>query len=538
VDGEQWAEAQEQFGYAVAVDPLNLDAVRGMAQADVAMGAVPVQSQYVSWGLAFYPHDDGMRQLAAGAPDESSSLALARALTVVGRYEEAVPYYEAACHHASEDGEYRSAVELLLTEALWNIGRMGSAWPLAEELADKRPMWIRPKLILADILLEQRDDARGVALLHEAGGLDPSLLAAQELLGRHDRYDSFLSRTLEVQGPPGEVISGAPIVLRYLLRAEPLPPPATAQTRQEGPSLAVSQVPQSLQKAKGDSVTGERVAEFCEIALPAEMDTEQGQGLGDGCPEVASVRLILSSRSRLTALFGEEGYRELDGRLSALCEAAARSTGAEGIKIYVDDDSCLAEFGLSAVDPSDAEQIVDLIREIEARLGLESRQVLSLLIVGGDAIIPFHRVANPADDEDPEVLTDWPYAARADNSLLSKFSVGRLPDPGDGQLDTLLALVDRTIAHHEINSSRESVSSSAWLSPIRRFFGALQSGHASVGYSAEIWAEASRSVFEVIGDPRKLQLSPPSTDYDFLSAYERVPTLAYFNLHGFRGSPY
>ncbi|HUV74940.1 MAG TPA: C25 family cysteine peptidase, partial [Anaerolineae bacterium] len=60
----------------------------------------------------------------------------------------------------------------------------------------------------------------------------------------------------------------------------------------------------------------------------------------------------------------------------------------------------------------------------------------------------------------------------------------------------------------------------------------------SIGYSAEIWAEASRSVFEIIGDSSKLQVSPPLTDYDFLSTYEQFPTLGYFNLHGFRGSPY
>jgi tetratricopeptide (TPR) repeat protein len=534
---ERWAEAQEQFQCVVAIDPLNLNGVRGMAQADVAMGAAPEESEYVHWGQAFYPDDDSIRQLAASALDERSPLALARALAVAGRYEEAVPYYEATSDQADEGGDSSSAVQVLLAEALWSIGRTGSAWPLAEELARERPTWIRPKLILADILLEQRDDARGVALLHEAASLDPSLVAAQELLGPRNRYDAFLSQTLEVQGPPEGVISDAPVVLRYLLSGEPLPPVA-AQARQEGPSAVVSEVPHSLQKAKGESVTGDREAEVCEIAVPADMDAEQDQSTEDGCPEVASVRLILSSRSRLAALFGEDGYRKLDGSLSALCEAVARSTGAEAVKIYVDDDACLGEFRLHGVDASDPERIADLIREIESRLALESRQVLSLLIVGGDAVIPFHRVANPADDEDPEVLTDWPYAARADNSLLSRFSVGRLPDPGDGELDTLLALVDRAIAHHESSASQANVSSSVWRSPIRRFFSALRSGHASVGYSAEIWAEASRSVFEVIGDPRKLQLSPPSTDYDFLSAYEQVPTLAYFNLHGFGGSPY
>jgi len=45
-------------------------------------------------------------------------------------------------------------------------------------------------------------------------------------------------------------------------------------------------------------------------------------------------------------------------------------------------------------------------------------------------------------------------------------------------------------------------------------------------------------VFEVIGDSDRLHVSPPLTDYDFLSTYEEIPSLGYFNLHGFRGSPY
>jgi tetratricopeptide (TPR) repeat protein len=536
LDREQWTEAREQFGYALNVDPLNLAALRGMAEADVALGVTPEQSHYVRRGLQLYPYDKGLRQFAAGALDDCSALALARMLTIAGRREEAVPYYESACSQAAEDGGYRSVLQLLLAEALWYIGRMGSARPLAEELVRERPMWIGPKLILADILLEQRDDAQGIALLHDAGVLDPSLVVAQELLGQHARYDSYLCGTLEVKGPPEGMLADAPLALRYLMGVE-LWPPVPAQ-RQEGVSSAVPQLPQSCQKARGEVVarTTASEAEVSEIGLTPESSDDEGQEIGSF--DIPSVRLILSSRSALVAAFGEDGYTELDGRLCALCEATARATGAEVIKVYVDDDSHLGEFGLLGADPSDPEQIADLIRGIETKLSLESKRVLSVLIVGGDSIIPFHRVANPADDEDPEVLSDWPYVAREDNALLSRFSVGRLPDAGDGALDSLLTLVDHAIAHHETSASQASVSASSWLSPIRRLFSAGRSERASVGYTAEIWAEASRSVFEVIGDPAKLELSPPSTDYDFLTAHERMPALAYFNLHGFRGSPY
>jgi tetratricopeptide (TPR) repeat protein len=536
LDREQWLEAQEQLGFVLSADPLNLAALRGMAEADLGLGATLEQSHYLQWGLAFYPYDEGIRQLAGDALEDCSPLALARLLSVAGRSEEAVPYYEAVCAQAADNGEYRSALDLVLAEALWNIGRTGRARPLAEELAEERPMWIRPKLILADILLEQREDAQGTALLHDAGALDPSLLVARELLGQHDRYDSFLCGSLEVSAPPEGVILEAPPPLSYLMGVEPLPSVATEH--EEGVSPSPLHVQQSCQKGRVEAVAQPAASEVevLEITLPAEGG--DGPVQDSESAKTTSVRLVLSSRAGLTAEFGEDGYREMDGRLSALCEAVARSTGAEAIKVYVDDDSHLGEFGLRGVNPSDPDEIVGLIQGIAKSLSLESKQVLSLLIVGGDSIIPFHRVANPADDEDSEVLSDWPYVGREGNSLLSKFSVGRLPDGSDGEVQTLLTLVDQAIAHHERNVSHATLSGSSWRNPIRRLLSAGHSGYASVGYTAEIWAEASRSVFEVIGDPTKLELSPPSTDYDFLTAHEEMPTLAYFNLHGFRGSPY
>jgi hypothetical protein len=254
---------------------------------------------------------------------------------------------------------------------------------------------------------------------------------------------------------------------------------------------------------------------------------------------MAPVRLIISSRERIAARYREEGYGELDARLSELCQAIARSTGDESIRVYVDDDACLSEFGLGAVDASDADQITGLIGELESKLGRDRRRIVSLLIVGGDMIIPFHRVANPADDGDPEVLADLPYAAEEETSLLSRFSVGRLPDCEPADLGALLGLVERTIAHHNAAARRgDGVTSASRFNPFRRLRAAQRQRWTSIGYTAEIWAEASRSVFETIGDSRKLQVSPPLTDYDFLSANEELPTLSYFNLHGFRGSPY
>ncbi|HUV73239.1 MAG TPA: C25 family cysteine peptidase [Anaerolineae bacterium] len=534
---EGWAEAEEHFQYPLTVDPLNLSALAGMARVDVARVGSPKESKYARMLCDLYPRAGETRGLLEKPWDDSAPLGWARILTSAGRHEEAIPYYEAACQSAPDDPEWRAVLELLLTQALWTVGRLDRARPLADRLVSEHGMWVRPMLMLADMALQQRDDALGTSLIHDAMALDASCVIAGELLATDRRYDWLLERTFQLEGPSLEELDGVPEVLRCLLSDEPLPAPLSEVEYVDG-QLSSATRP-GPQQAKGE-ITGPPASSASQREQPSisALSLEE-QILPPEPEEMNRVRLIITSRDRITARYGEDGYQELDARLSELCEAVARSTGDESIKIYVDEDSSLAEFGLGAVDPSDARQIAGLLGEFESRLGRETRKVASLLIVGGDEVIPFHRLANPADDEDPEVLSDWPYAAVEGSFVLSRFSVGRLPDCGPADLEGLLGLVEHTIAHHNSSAGAgDGVSASSWLNPFRRLLGARHHQWTSIGYSAEIWAEASRSVFEIIGDSSKLQVSPPLTDYDFLSTYEQFPTLGYFNLHGFRGSPY
>lgn len=532
---KHWAEAREHFEYPLMVDPLNLSALRGMGRIDLAQGSSAEESEYLqrAWGL--YPYDAVTRQLVGKSLDDLPPLTLARILTVSSLHEDALRYYQVGCEQ-SDSASAEAVLTLVLAQALWRAGRADEARSLLERLAGEQPTWIRPKLILADIALEQRDDALGVALLHDANALDCSLLVAQELLSLDERYDSLMMKSLEVPAPGSEIMDSAPAILRYLLRAEPLPAPlaADATLMERSPDSGDPHLTKKgcdLGAVVAESSDGADVAPTYEVPESEALIDNSGQGI--------AVRLILSSRDRLVSSYGEDGCGKLDAKLSELCEAVSRSTGDEAIKIYVDDESCLAEFGLGNVDPSDPEQIRRLIEQLDSRLRRESKGVKSLLIVGGDSVIPFHRLANPTDDEDTEVLSDWPYAAQDGGPLLVRFSVGRLPDGDPGDLAMLLQLVDQAIGHHNASSQGgKGITSSGWLNPIRRLLASGQASQTSVGYSAEIWAEASRSVFEVIGDASKLHVSPPLTDYDFLSTYENIPALSYFNLHGFRGSSY
>jgi tetratricopeptide (TPR) repeat protein len=531
---ERWSEAQEHFEWVLGVEPISLSALRGMGCIALAQGSAVEESEHLRRARELYPYDATIRQLLNETLGDISPLSLGRILSVSSLHEEALPYYEAAFDQALDRPSEQPITVLLLTEALWKTGRMERARSLLETLIAQQPSWVRPKLILADIALGMREDALGAALLHDANALDSSLLVAQEFFGEDERYYSVMGDSLEVPAPGPELLDGAPKTLRYILRAEPLPDPFTLGVQ----TLDKSAPSSTLDRKGGDVIAAdERIGDVAYVSLAGDQLEEEDSA--SGSEQGVPIRLILSSRDRLVAKYGDHGYRELDLKLLELCEATAQSTGHEVIRAYVDDDTCLAEYGLDCVDSSDPHDVARLIQQLESELTRRYKKVRSLLIVGGDSVIPFHRLANPTDDEDIEVLSDWPYAGRDANALLSRFGVGRMPDGNSADFEMLLSSLDNAIRHHTAKArDRSAASSSKWPRRILRKFGSKREAVSSVGYSADIWAEASRSVFDVIGDSGNLMLSPPSTDYDFLSTYGQVPTLAYFNLHGFQGSSY
>jgi hypothetical protein len=52
----------------------------------------------------------------------------------------------------------------------------------------------------------------------------------------------------------------------------------------------------------------------------------------------------------------------------------------------------------------------------------------TLLIIGGNDIVPFHQLPNPTDDADTYVPSDNPYSSVDDNYFIPQWPVGRIPD--------------------------------------------------------------------------------------------------------------
>jgi hypothetical protein len=260
---------------------------------------------------------------------------------------------------------------------------------------------------------------------------------------------------------------------------------------------------------------------------------------------VCPLYLIISSRQALTEKYGRLGMERLDSDLRELRQAVEDRGDVEAVILYVDDEESLERYRLEPVDPGNAYEIKMLVDKVDAHLADGGREVRYLVIIGGDEIIPFHRLPNPVEDQDAFVLSDNPYACRGKSYLVPDRAVGRLPDgesqtrgryppPTYGASIGFLHSLIQTAARGHRNRVVSKGLRDALRSALHLFKPKQMNGH-GLGYSASIWRRASRAVFSTIGDDSQLRTSPPLTYEGFRIVGQ--PTFSYFNLHGIEDGP-
>lgn len=142
--------------------------------------------------------------------------------------------------------------------------------------------------------------------------------------------------------------------------------------------------------------------------------------------------------------------------------------------------------------------IREFINQLERKWG----EITTVLIIGGDRIVPFYRLPNPCDDDDNYVLSDNPYASRDNDFLIPERVCARIPD--NRSIDFIIKQLDRSFKKYT----------------------------KCFGMSAFVWKEASKNVYQQIDDMKNLKISPPTTSADFNSEWLKEKDFLYFNLHG------
>lgn len=271
------------------------------------------------------------------------------------------------------------------------------------------------------------------------------------------------------------------------------------------------------------------------------------------------VYVILTTRRGLEYKYGSQDFSLLDRKMKRLVDTVETRRNWNALLFYADDPSMAEKYGNKPAHPSDPWSIKLALTDLDKALERRGQMVGAVLIVGGPQVVPFHHLPNPVEDNDVDVPSDNPYSTHDENYFIPEWPVGRLPAGSSYDVKPLLELIDNLISHHKslLKANRNSWINSLWVRLKSLLLRKPAPPQASIGYTADVWKKASQVVFQPIGKPRSLMVSPPIRvpdhqldDHNFQNpatspgalpnkskgkpAREFLPAakLGYFNLHG------
>jgi len=548
------ANAKLAQAHDASGDPLKASIFRALASA--LAGQVPVMGRSPSWAQSLY---QALASLTSGSADSASMHIRA----VMG---------------ADLDLPLPT---LIGVKAYLALDDRKAAMGLARDGFARWPETVAFRLWLADDLMHSGEVDRAVEYFHRAAADDPTGKIAARFLGSSHPYQNLWPVEFSImpkQPIPAEVsavMGGNQLAGAHMSGSNPdeapsgkanpqakkpaseTPAPPEPDSAQEGtsagqtpevgtsPSNAASDMPQAQ---PGEAFQGPNPGE--DAPLPSQ-SSSPGTAADQPLKEIAArlqarpslpdedrrvpTYLVLSSRSRLTQVFGADTFRRIDEAIDHLVKAVRPRPGWTSYKVYIDDPASLRPFGLTPVDPGNAWDIKLRLSDIDRSLANHGQMIGAVLIVGGHGILPFHLLPNPTDDDDDQVPSDNPYATKDENYFAPEWPVGRLPV--DTEPDLIVKQL-RLAAEQHIGAMRHMgpmMRVRQWL--ILKIGRWLGRGPRSLGYSASIWRKASMAVFRSIGEPGAMMTSPP-IDAPSLPAVAMRPTmLSYYNLHGLADAP-
>lgn len=273
-------------------------------------------------------------------------------------------------------------------------------------------------------------------------------------------------------------------------------------------------------------------------------------------PEIAKsdsrypVYVIFSSKLGLEKTYGPEQIGNIHTELKQLeTIIKTKVNGWDALLYYPDDEECTSKLGLPPIVSSDPWKFKLSLTDLDRILAKKGKMIGAVLIVGGPEIVPFHRLPNPTEDMDDDVLSDNPYATHDSNYFIPEWQVGRVPGEKGSNSSLLIKQIQQISVRHESLIINESVWSRLsypfdqilhWFWNVSRFSSLRiklsKTKTIGFGYTAAIWRRSSIAVYRPLSDAGTLMVSPPieaaSLDINKITNSKN----GYFNLHGIENS--
>jgi tetratricopeptide (TPR) repeat protein len=362
------------------------------------------------------------------------------------------------------------------------------------------------KIWMAIAKMNSKNETEAVALLHSCVHSDPSGIVIRRLLGSGHEYLSIWPKD------------------RGIFYNQQIPT-----------SIAVSLDWNRLdsgnkEQKKSKSISGGGRGKNKQLKYNAQLRESNDIKL-------SPVYVILSSNLGLSRKYGPKSADVIIEKLSDLSTAFNKKPKWESYVFLPDDFNSMNRWGIPTISEIDPWKIKLSLMDLDKILKERGKEIGAVIIIGNHDVIPFHRLPNPTDDGDQEVLSDNQYSTSSSNYLLPEWPVGRLPGEKGNDPGLLIEQIRHVTKFHAALIPSKNVINKVLsyfnkrLNIIRRIKDLFKKPK-DFGYSAEVWRRSSLASFRPIGKGADLRISPPFDDETIDLDNLMKAKCAYFNLHG------
>jgi len=362
------------------------------------------------------------------------------------------------------------------------------------------------KIWMAMAKMNSENEAEGVALLHSCVQSDPGGIVIKRLLGRNHEYLSIWPKERGI----------------FYDKQIPTSIAVSLDWNRLNSGDKKQKIPKGV--SEGES---EKSQQFkYNFNLRKSEDTK-----------LSPVYVILSSSLGLTRKYGPKSTDVIIEKLTDLSNIFNEKPDWESHVFLPDDFNSMSKWGITTVSEIDPWKIKLSLMDLGKRLKERGKEIGAVIIIGNNSVIPFHRLPNPTDDGDQDVLSDNPYSTSSSNYLMPEWPVGRLPGEKGNDPGLLLEQIRHVTIFHAILIPSKNI-----FEKIRSIFNQrfnilrrikdLIKKSMDFGYSAEVWRRSSIASFRPLGKGADLRISPPYDDETIDVDNLMNAKCAYFNLHG------
>lgn len=462
------------------------------------------------------------------------------------------------------DATHPELADLLHLEITSNTSDATTVMNLARLYLKRWPECLQISLILAKAWMETGNDDEAVKMMHLCAANDAAAQVPSRLWGSNFAYKPLYPSKMEVVSSfsvPAEVAgklgmnilsagSGTPSVSTFAsypstveantynelddLEAEIDQPLRTEVSSFDGYKVlpkedgSFQEHPkyQEYQKPSSKSKTVREVEE--ELKKVAE---SINQPVITNSDNRFPAYVILSMKKGLETQFGAQSTQVILEELKKLMKSIQEKNAWSSILFMPDDLEICGRYGITPIDTIDPWKIKLALADLDKALQKKGERIGCVLIVGGESIVPFHKLPNPTDDSDAEVKSDNPYGSLDTNYFVSDWPVGRLPGEAGSEVGLLLTQIRNTLQYH-----LEETQMQTWVNRIMNMVRAWNmpwiKHYGNIGYTASVWKRSSLAAFRPIGEGKSLFLSPNGKAAAFSTTKLTTAPLGFFNLHG------